>query len=106
MNTRKYAKKQEQTLAHVLNAKRQANSGATPFNKGDVKGKRFLIEAKTTIKVKKSFSIKKEWLIKNKEEAFAMGREFGVLAFNFSPGEENYYVLDEKTFIELTGGKI
>lgn len=28
MNTRKFAKRQEQTLAQLLNAKRQANSGA------------------------------------------------------------------------------
>lgn len=28
MNTRKYAKRQEETLAKLLNAKRQANSGA------------------------------------------------------------------------------
>ena len=103
MNTRKYAKRQEQTLAQMLNAKRQANSGATPFHKGDIKSKRFLIECKTCIDPKKSFAIKKEWLNKIKEEAFAMGREYGVLAFNFGPGEKNYFVLDEKTFFELMG---
>lgn len=103
MNTRKYAKRQEQTLAQMLNAKRQSNSGATPFQKGDVKSKRFLIECKTCIDSKKSFAIKKEWLDKIKEEAFAMGREYGVLAFNFGPGEKNYFVLDEKTFFEMVG---
>ena len=103
MNTRKYAKRQEQTLAQMLNAKRQANSGATPFQKGDVKTKKFLIECKTCIEPKKSFTIKKEWLTKNKEEAFAMGREYGVLAFNFGPGESNYFVLDERTFKDLIG---
>lgn len=102
-NTRKFAKRQEQTLAQILNGKRQANSGATPFRKGDVIGSRFLIEAKTCIEDKKSFAIKKEWLEKNKEEAFAMGREYAALAFNFGPGQSNYFILDEKTFKELVG---
>lgn len=103
MNTRKFAKRQEQTLAQLLNAKRQANSGATPFAKGDVKGTQFLIECKTCVEDKKSFAIKKEWLEKNKEEAFAMGREYAALAFNFGPGQTNYFILDEKTFKELIG---
>lgn len=103
MNTRKFAKRQEETLAKMLNAKRQANSGATPFHKGDIKTPKFLIEAKTCIEDKKSFSIKKEWLEKNKEEAFAMGREYAALAFNFGPGQTNYFIVDEKTFKELIG---
>lgn len=102
-NMRKYAKRQEQTLAKLLNAKRQVNSGATAFAKGDVKGSRFLIECKTCIEDKKSFTIKKEWLEKNKEEAFAMGREYAALAFNFGPGQQNYFIIDEKTFKELVG---
>lgn len=103
MNTRKFAKRQEQTLAQLLNAKRQANSGATPFAKGDVKGTQFLIECKTCVEDKKSFAIKKEWLEKNKEEAFAMGRDYAALAFNFGPGQTNYFIVDEKTFKELIG---
>lgn len=102
-STRYYSFRQEQTLADLLNAKRQANSGATPFNRGDVKGSRFLIECKTCIEDKKSFAIKKEWLEKNKEEAFAMGREYAALAFNFGPGQINYFIVDEKTFKELIG---
>lgn len=102
-STRYYSNKQEQTLAKLLNAKRVSNSGATTFGAGDVKTKKFLIECKTCIEPKKSFSLKKEWLTKNKEEAFAMGREYGVLAFNFGPGESNYFVLDERTFKELIG---
>lgn len=103
MNTRKFAKKQEQTLASLLNAKRQANSGATPFAKGDVKSKGILFECKTCVTNKKSFSIKKEWLEKNKEEAFAMGKDYSVLVFNFGPGQKNYYILDERTFLEIRG---
>ena len=47
---------------------------------------------------KKSFSIKKDWLEKNKEEAFAMGKDYSAVAFNFGPNSENYYVIDEKLF--------
>lgn len=101
MNTRKFAKKQEQTLASLLNAKRQANSGATPFAKGDVKTRGILIECKTCVSDKKSFAIKKDWLEKNKEEAFAMGKDYAVLAFNFGPGQKNYYILDEKAFLAV-----
>lgn len=103
MNTRKFAKKQEQTLASLLNAKRQANSGATPFAKGDVKTAGILIECKTCVRDKKSFAIKKEWLEKNKEEAFAMGKSYSVLAFNFGPGQKNFYILDEQTFLDIRG---
>ena len=88
----------------MLNAKRQANSGATPFAKGDVKTNGILIECKTCVSDKKSFAIKKEWLEKNKEEAFAMGKNYAILAFNFGPGQKNYYILDEQTFLEIRGG--
>ena len=60
-----------------------------------------MIEAKTVTKEKDSFSIKKAWLLKNKEEAFAMNRQYSALAFNFGPDEENYYIIDEKLFKEL-----
>ena len=59
----------------------------------------WLIECKTTTATSKaSFSIKKEWLEKNKEEAFAMNKSYNALAFSFGENELNYYVIDEKTF--------
>ena len=99
--TRYYSKRQENQIAKAIGGKRVSNSGATAFHKGDVKSKNWLIEAKTLTKVKDSFSIKKAWLIKNKEEAFAMNRRYEALAFNFGPDEENYYVISEKVFKEL-----
>lgn len=97
MNTRKYSNKQEKNIAKKLGGKKQPNSGATPFFKGDIQTKEFLIEAKTQIEEKKSFSIKKDWLEKNKEEAFSMGRQFSALAFNFGGynNKQNYYIIDE-----------
>ena len=97
--TRYYSKKQESQIAKKLDGKRQANSGATKFAKGDVITDDFLIEAKTKTELCKSFTIKKEWLEKNKEEAFAMRKTHSALAFNFGDNE-NYYVISERDFKE------
>lgn len=99
--TRFYSSKQEKKVAKVVGGKQTPNSGATSWSKGDVTTDKFLIEAKTCMTEKKSFSIKKEWLEKNKEEAFEMGKEYSVLVFNFGPDTDNYYILDERTFKEL-----
>ena len=57
--------------------------GATLFSKGDVQNDTWLFEAKTCMKEQNSFSIKKEWLDKLKQESFAMRKEFFALVFNF-----------------------
>lgn len=100
-STRYYSGRQERKVAKALNGKLVANSGATAFNKGDVTTDNVLIECKTCISEKKSFSIKKEWLEKNKEEAFEMGKDYSILAFNYGPDTDNYYVIDERLFKQL-----
>lgn len=97
-STRYYSNKQEKQVAKAIGGKQVVNSGATEFRKGDVQSDLFLIECKTTVKKSKSFSIKEDWLLKNKEEAFAMNKSYSILAFNFGPDEKSYYILDEKTF--------
>lgn len=97
INTRKYSNKQEKNVSKKLKGKKVVNSGATPFKKGDVVLHNWLIECKTTVKEKQSFSVKKEWLEKNEEEAFAMNKSYNSLCFNFG-NDENYYIIDEKTF--------
>lgn len=99
--TRFYSKKQETKVAKELNGKRTANSGATPFQKGDVMLDDWLIECKTSTSEKKSFSIKQEWLDKNEEEAFAMRKTYNALCFDFGDGSNRYYVIDEKTFKQM-----
>jgi len=100
--TRYYSKKQERKVAKVNNGSVVANSGATRFNKGDVKTDHFLIECKTKTDPSKSISIKKEWLEKTQEEMFATQSLFRwALAFNFGPDEPNYYIIDERTFKEF-----
>jgi hypothetical protein len=94
--TRHFSNKQEKSISKDLQGKPQINSGATPFYKGDVKTEHFLIEAKTTTTPKSSFAIKKEWLVKINNEAFASGSKLPVLAFRFEPDGEDYYVLTKR----------
>lgn len=98
--TRYFSKKQEIKVAKDVGGRRTANSGATAFQKGDVIAEDFLIECKTTTISKASFTIRKEWIEKNDEEAFAMGKTHSALAFNFGEDEPNYYVINEKSFKE------
>ena len=91
--TRFYSNKQEKAVAKTIKGKQQSNSGATTFQKGDVITDDWLVECKTSVTEKKSFSIKKEWLEKNKEEAFAMGKHQNALCFDFGDGVR-YYIID------------
>ena len=99
--TRYYSNKQEKQIAKALNGTQTLNSGATPFQKGDVLTDSFLIEAKTKTTESKSISIKKEWLEKNNKEALNMGKKYHALAFNFGPNEPNMYIIDEYLFQDL-----
>ena len=94
--TRYYSALQEKQVAKKLGGKVNANSGATDFIKGDIRLEDILVECKTVMEDKKSVSIKADWLTKLREEAFAMNKPYTMLAFNFKPGGEIFYVLDEK----------
>ena len=98
--TRAYSKKQENYVAKKFGGDRVKNSGATPFQKGDVNldEQSFLIECKTKTSPSESISIKKEWLEKNNSEALFMDKKYSALAFNFGPNEKNYYIIDEYLF--------
>ena len=96
--TRFYSDKQEKEVATVVNGVQTANSGAGKFTGGDVLAKKssMLVECKCTMSEKESFSVKKEWFIKNKEEAFTQRVSNSVIAFNFGPGQDSYYVIDKR----------
>jgi hypothetical protein len=98
--TRFYSKKQETKVAKAVEGKPVANSGAAPFVAGDVTTDTFLIECKTCVKEKQSFSIKKEWLEKNEKEKFMVGKSYSALAFDFG-GDEQYYIINERLFKKL-----
>ena len=97
--TRFYSKKQENNVANATGGATVKNSGATMWQKGDVdvKDVSMLIECKTCVEPKKSFSIKKEWITKNRDECHFMRKEYSVISFNFGDNE-NYYILEEKDF--------
>lgn len=101
MVTRDYSDKQEKHIAKVTGGKVQSNSGGTKFGGGDVHTDKFFIEAKTPTKEQTSFTIKKEWITKMREQAFEQGKEESVLAFRFHPDSlVDWYVLDEQQFLE------
>lgn len=97
-STRYFSDKHEKSICKALGAQQQSNSGAGNFRKGDVihNEASMLLEAKTCMTEKSSFSIKKQWIDKNKEEAFSLRKSNSCICFNFGPDTDNYYVIDEK----------
>ena len=96
--TRYFSDLHEKSVCEALGAIQQPNSGAVTFRKGDAvqKAASLLIECKCSMSDKNSVSIKKEWVDKNKEEAFTQRLYNSCIAFNFKPNGNNYYVIDEK----------
>ena len=96
--TRAFSDAHEKSVCKALGARQQANSCAGLFNKGDCvqDDASLLIECKTCMEPKESFSIKKDWIVKNKDEAFALRLDSNCIAFNFGPNQANYYIIDEK----------
>lgn len=112
ISTRWFSKQQETSVAKTINGKTTPNSGARPYQKGDVSSsgdktgnsiadESWLIECKTSTTPKQSFAIKKQWLETIKEEAFQSGKMNYCLSFSFGPKQENYYILSEQKFKEL-----
>lgn len=99
--TREASTKQEKAIAKAINGRRTPNSGATKFSKGDVVCNDILIEAKTCMEPKLSFSIKKDWLEKLRDERFAMNKMYSTLCFDFGDNKNRYYIIDEPTFLEF-----
>lgn len=101
MTTKDASTAQEKYLAKELGGRIPANSGGTKMGGGDVLTGKFLIEAKTTMSEKTSFSIKKSWLDKAKEQSFEQGKVYSALAFQFEPSGDNYFVIREQLFKDL-----
>ena len=102
-STRYFSELQERYVANKFNGTTTPNSGAGHFKKGDVVlNCDMLVECKTCTKEKSSVSIKKEWLEKNREEAFENRLSNHCVCFNFEPEGENYFVINEKLMKFLT----
>lgn len=102
--TRWYSNKQEKAVASAINGKQSKNSGATLFDKSDVKTDLFTIECKTKTTNSESFTIKRAWFEKQIKENIQMGKPYYAIAINFGPDapyNENYYIIDERLFQTL-----
>lgn len=95
-----YSKRQERKGNSFLGLKNTPNSGATAFKKGDGYDDHLVMEYKTLTKPQKSRTLQKEWFDKNQEEAFAMGRRFSALCFDFGDGD-NYVAMKIEDFKEF-----
>lgn len=92
------SRRQENEIARMINGKVQSNSGGTRFGGGDVHTTSVFIEAKTPVKDKETFSIKREWLEKAREQAFEQNKTNYTLAFRFGPEQPDYFVIDKRLF--------
>lgn len=99
-STRYYSSRQEKKIAKAVGGRTVANSGATTFSKGDIRTDNWLFEAKTKTSESDSFTIKRAWIAKNKEEAFSMGKDYNALVIDFGDGKQ-FYLIDEKTFLRM-----
>lgn len=84
-----------------MGGKVQSNSGGTRFGGGDVHTQSFFIEAKTPTADKETFSVKREWLEKAREQAFEQNKTNYALAFRFGPDEPDFFVIDSRLFKHL-----
>lgn len=99
-STRYYSSRQERQVAKSIHGKVTANSGATVFGAGDVLVDDWLLECKTVTGPRESVSVKKDWIYKNREEAFQMGKHHSAVVIQFEPDGENHYIISEKDFKE------
>lgn len=97
-NAKSCSKRQEQEIARMVGGKVQPNSGGTRFGGGDVHTQSVFIEAKTPVSDKQTFSIKREWLEKAREQAFEQNKTNYALAFRFGPEQPDYFVIDKRLF--------
>lgn len=95
------SKIQETEVARLLNGKVVAGSGCGGFDSGDVDAGRFLVECKTVTKPQVTISIKYDWLVKIREQAFEEGKDYSALAVRFTPTGKDYVVIDIDTFSQI-----
>jgi uncharacterized protein (AIM24 family) len=97
---RQLSDKQERKIAENTGGEVVVNSGATTFRKGDVTYDYLLVDGKTVGSIKKSVSIKRDWLRKLASEAFIMRKPLSAVAIDFG-ADDRYYVVSEKDFKSL-----
>ena len=105
-STRYFSSRHEKRVAKAVKGRTVPNSGAPLFVAGDVYTDDWLFECKTKTSPSKSITIHKEWIEKNEEEAFAMGKNHSAVVFSFGDlhNPVNYYILSETEFLQLLKG--
>ena len=86
-----------------LGAQLVPSSGSGRFDGGDIciGDNQILVECKTVVSPKLSFSIKRDWMSKLEEQRFEQGYHESCLAFRFEPNGEDYFIVNEKFFKAL-----
>ena len=97
---RKISQIQEKRIANNIEGRMVSNSGATKFDKGDIKSLEWLIEAKTKASSSRSMTIQREWLEKIKEEALAQRKPYHAVAISFD-NKKDYFILEDSFFYRL-----
>lgn len=86
-------------------AKRQPNSGAMWYAKGDISLEHALVEVKDygtkNSRGEKTISIPKAWLDKQAEEAYLQGKEFWYLTFAYKGDDDIYLIKPYDDEIEM-----
>jgi translation elongation factor EF-Ts len=98
MATYKDSQKQEKALARKLGGSVNAGSGNQWIRKSDVRTEDVLVEAKITSA--KSFSLKDDELIKNRNYAIVDGR-MPIFLVEFKTTGNSYVILTEDDFLDL-----
>ena len=99
--TRYFSKKQENKVAKDLDMKCTSNSGATPWDKGDVKDDYLLLECKTCTKQQTSMTVKKEWLTGIKKEQYQMNKSMSGVVIDFGNNKQQYVIITMEDFKHL-----
>lgn len=94
---------QEEFVASYLGGRKTSRSGAGLMVKGDVMLPKALVECKTSMVEKDSFTVKREWLTKMQRERFEDQKEFAFLVQNFGGkgNQDNYVVMRIEDFKKL-----
>lgn len=93
---------QENRVANLFNGKRTPQSGAGKWRHGDVLSDNFLVECKTSLTPKPSYSIKKDILDKADRQRREMMKPFYAQAFTFGD-DEDFFILPTKSMLYLIG---
>ena len=87
-NYKKYSQRQDKRVAKLTNQEIVRNSGAVRGRRGDLRKQNLLSETKTTIRSQKTFTLRREWFDKIDQQAFQMGKEFGIIIFSFGDNKD------------------